>query len=575
MPKIDFLNESRCIEVEEGILLLDAIRSAGLDIETPCNGSGTCGKCKVIATGQLSDPNESEKKMIDLDKEERLSCMTLVYGDVEVEVIKTDKNLKTINRGKSIELPVDSSIKVVKLPNIDRYNKTPYIDTLNYDVNSLKLYNEISKIDFNYVDNIWGIVFEEELLNIDKNKKRILGVSIDIGTTGISYYLIDLESGDIIDKFSSLNPQTKYGSDVLTRITFCMENSNGAELLQELIVEEINLSIKTLASRCNLALDDIYHITVAANTTMMHLLLGISPKSLAKSPYRPVFLETKDTKATNLGIKTNEEAILSIVPAASAYIGGDILAGIIALDLPKYDGAVFIDIGTNGELAALKDGKIICTSTAAGPALEGMNIECGCRAEKGAIESFSIDEDYNMNYETISDSKAKGICGSGLIDIAASLVNRNILTKTGRWNKNLDERISDRLKDKKFYITDDVYISQKDIRQIQLAKGAISTGVVMMLKEIDLKLEEVSKVFIAGAFGFHINPDSIRSIGLIPKEVKTDIEFLGNTSLEGARLALINRECLKGLHNLNGDTEVLELSLKPEFQEEFIRQLNF
>jgi len=180
-----------------------------------------------------------------------------------------------------------------------------------------------------------------------------------------------------------------------------------------------------------------------------------------------------------------------------------------------------------------------------------------------------------MNYETISDSKAKGICGSGLIDIAASLVNRNILTKTGRWNKNLDERISDRLKDKKFYITDDVYISQKDIRQIQLAKGAISTGVVMMLKEIDLKLEEVSKVFIAGAFGFHINPDSIRSIGLIPKEVKTDIEFLGNTSLEGARLALINRECLKGLHNLNGDTEVLELSLKPEFQEEFIRQLNF
>ena len=207
--------------------------------------------------------------------------------------------------------------------------------------------------------------------------------------------------------------------------------------------------------------------------------------------------------------------------------------------------------------------------------LEGMNIECGCRAQSGAIEKFDIDENYNIVLSTIGDEKAVGICGSGLIDIAGSLVKRNILLESGRWNKNLDSRIAKRLMNNRFYITEDIYISQKDIRQIQLAKGAIAAGLILMLEEIGLNIESINKVFIAGAFGYHVNPDNIRIIGLIPKGFVGNIEFLGNTSLEGARLMLINQQCYKSVHSIKENMEVLELSLRENFQDIFVSQLNF
>lgn len=575
MYRVDFINENRSIDVEEGSNLLDVIRNSEIDINTPCNGSGTCGKCKVIAHGKLSDPSSSELEMIDVKKNERLSCMAKICGDLKLEIPIRNKEIKTINRGYSVEVDIDSFVKTVKLPKIDRSNPIPYADIQRYNVETDSIYKKISMLDLDSADDIWGVVFEESLIDLGFIEQEVFGVAVDIGTTGISYYLVDLKSGEIRKKFSSLNPQTKFGSDVLTRITYCMDNEEGAKNLQKLIVDEINISIKKLAELSDIKLDSIYHIFISANTTMMHLLLAINPESMAKSPYRPIFLKHKNFKSKEIGIVANNESILSIIPAASSYIGGDILSGLAAIDFSSSNNAIFIDIGTNGELAAFKDNRIICTSTAAGPALEGMNIECGLRAESGAIESFKIDDEFNIMYKTIGDADAIGICGSGLIDIAAQLVEKNILTKSGRWNKNLNEKIAHRLKEKRFYITEKVYISQKDIRQIQLAKGAISTGIIMMSKEIGLELGEVSKVYIAGAFGYHVDPDSMKTIGLIPKEIDSSIEFLGNTSLEGARLALLNRGYVKNIDLINNNIEVLELSLKPEFQEEFIGQLNF
>lgn len=411
-------------------------------------------------------------------------------------------------------------------------------------------------------------------MDIAAYKKDVLGLAIDIGTTGVSYYLVDLSDGQIVRSLSSLNPQTQYGGDVLTRITYCMEYPSGAAKLRELIVDEINNAIKKIVEHLY-SVDDIYHISIAANTTMMHLLLGINPEILAKAPYRSVFLSCEDIKARDIWIKANSEALLTISPSASSYVGGDIVSGIMASGFQDNKEAVFIDIGTNGELAALNDGKIICTSTSAGPALEGMNIECGCRAEVGAIERFDIDVDYNISYSTIGNAKAIGICGSGLIDIAGALLKRDIVMKSGRWNKNITPKLAKRLVDKKFYITDDIYISQKDIRQIQLAKGAIATGVIMMLDEIGLTIEEIPLVYIAGAFGYHINPNNIIEIGLIPKGFNGKIKFLGNTSLEGARLVLINRDYYRKVYDIKKDMEVLELSLKENFQDIFVAQLNF
>ncbi|MSU03001.1 ASKHA domain-containing protein [Tissierella pigra] len=574
MAIVKFIRENISIEVEEGTILLDVIREAKLRVETPCNGMGSCGKCKVIARGQLSEPSDRERTVIDENKFERLSCMAKIFGEVEVELMENEKALKTINKGFSIHVPVDSPVKIKELPKINRHSSIPYANYLGYELNSVELYKKINILEKNNSEELWGVVFEGKLLDIKSHKNNILGIGIDIGTTGISYYLIDLSSGEIIDKLSSLNPQTQYGGDVLTRITYCMENPLGAIKLQELIVDEMNNSIKALIGNIY-NIDDIYHITIAANTTMLHLLLGVDPTLLAKAPYRSIFLNPKDFKARDISIKTNDEAILSIVPSASSYVGGDIVSGIMASGFKNNEKAVFIDIGTNGEMAVLKDGMIIATSTAAGPALEGMNIECGCRAQKGAIETFDIDEEFNISYTTIEDDRPLGICGSGLIDIVGALVKRNILLKTGRWNKDLDSKLEDRLVDKKFYITEDIYISQKDIRQIQLAKGAIATGVILMLEEIGLSIKEISQIYIAGAFGYHVSSSNMKIIGLIPKGFKGDISFLGNTSLEGARLALINKGCFKEVYKISENIEVLELSLRENFQDVFVSQLNF
>lgn len=574
MAIVSFVEENISIEVEKGTILLDAIRKAGLNIETPCNGMGFCGKCRVIARGELSEPTYGEEKSINKDRQERLSCMAKVIGDIEVELIGSGEILKTINKGYSIGAIVDSSVKNIRLPMINRKDSSPYADYLGYSFDSIDLYREISTIENKMPEEIWGIVFDGKLLDIDEYQKDILGVAIDIGTTGISYYLMDLSNGELIQNLSSLNPQTRYGGDVLTRIAYCMEDSSGSHKLQELIVDEINQTLKKLVGSSH-NVDSIYHIVVSANTTMLHLLLGVNPQSLARSPYRSVFLSPKDIRAEEISIKSNRETILSIIPSASSYVGGDIVSGIMASDFQNNEQAIFIDIGTNGELGALSNGNIVSTSTAAGPALEGMNIECGCRAQSGAIEVFDIDEEYNITYNTIDSIEAMGICGSGLIDIAGSLVKRNILMKSGRWNKNLDSRIAHRLVDKEFYITKDIYISQKDIRQIQLAKGAIAAGVIVMLEEIGLTIEEIPKAYIAGAFGYHINPDNIKNIGLIPKGFNGEINFLGNTSLEGARLALINKDCLQRTYDIKDNMLVLELSLRENFQDVFVAQLNF
>jgi uncharacterized 2Fe-2S/4Fe-4S cluster protein (DUF4445 family) len=215
------------------------------------------------------------------------------------------------------------------------------------------------------------------------------------------------------------------------------------------------------------------------------------------------------------------------------------------------------------------------SSTAAGPALEGMNISCGLRAEAGAIDSFNIDEEYNIAFTTIGDKEAKGICGSGLIDIAASLINRNIILKSGRFNKNLPEKLAFRLVDKKFYITEEIYISQNDIRQIQLAKAAIASGIIMLLKELNINIESIEEAVIAGAFGYHLNSESIKTIGLIPQGFKGEINFVGNSSVEGARLALINKQKLREMSKIKENIKVVELSVKQEFQDYFVKEISF
>lgn len=574
MCRVTFLEKDVEINVKRGTKLIDCIREAGLNIEAPCNGSGKCGKCKVKAFGKLSLKNEEEKKHTESEFI-RLACIAEVEGDVSIELIEKKKDLKTINRGFSIDIDICSGFKKIELSTINEKNFRPYIYGLQYEVKSASVIRKIGLLEKEGWKEVKGVVFNNTLIDLDKKIERILGAAIDIGTTGLSAYLVDLENGEVLKKVSALNPQTEYGGDVLSRITFSMDKDNGSDLLSSCIRRKIGEMLKDLVED-DYAVDNIYRVTIAANTTMLHLLLGVKANSIAKAPYRSVFLDKLDFKSRDLEININEEGIVTLLPSASSYIGADILAGVIAIDFQSKDHAsLFIDIGTNGELVAIADGKMAASSTAAGPALEGMNIDCGMRAEEGALDRFNIDEEFDIIYSTIGEKEPIGICGSGLIDIAAALVKRGIVLPSGRFNKDIPEKLKYRLVDKRFYITDKVYISQKDIRQIQLAKGAIASGIEMLLKQIDISIDSIKEVVIAGAFGYHIDAESIKIIGLIPKGFTGDMTFVGNSSVEGARIALINEYKLQEISDIRKNMKIIELSTREDFQKYFVKALNF
>lgn len=571
MANVYFKNEYKNIEVESGTSLIECIRLAGLKIETPCNCIGICGKCKVIAKGSLSPICEEEKAFIN-KKNERLACLTKVGdGYVEVELINLEDKMKTINKGHSIEVDINSSISKIKLPKMEDELSIPYINRLGYMDPSLNVINKFSKMD-SINNNYYGIKYEDKIIDIKSKSNKIYGVSFDIGTTGLSAYLVNLETGNIQKKISGVNPQTEFGGDVLSRITYCKNDDNKLNELKETIINKINSMIKELIKD----ILDIYMVMITGNTIMLHLLAGISPYSIAKAPYRPVFTDSLVIRPKEINIEINDNGIVRLLPSASGYIGADITSGVIATGFNhKNHSAIFVDIGTNGEIVAIKDKKLAATSTAAGPALEGMNITKGCRAISGAIDSFSIDEDYKMNYTTINDKEAIGICGSGLIDIIAELVDKKVVLKSGRFNKRMPDSLKERLKDKSFYLTENIYVTQGDIRQVQLAKGAIGTGIKMLIEEINLGIQEIDEVVIAGSFGYHVNPINIKKIGLIPKELDCEINFVGNSAIEGARLALINDEILKDIINISKKIRVLELSKEEKFQNYFVRELSF
>lgn len=327
-------------------------------------------------------------------------------------------------------------------------------------------------------------------------EQKCLGIALDIGTTSVVAVLYDLKTGQQLAKASGLNPQTQYGGDVITRITYAKQTV-GLDNLHSAIIEGINQLINQLTEQSGTLCQDIYFMIVAANTTMLHLFIKENPASLAVAPFEAVFLAALEISAPEMGLNMNEKAAVHLTPSASSFVGGDILAGLLAIDFASYRGAaLFIDIGTNGELAAIRNGKIVATSTAAGPAFEGMNITFGCRAEDGAIEGVRIDDRGNLNLGIIGQRpKAKGLCGSGLIELTAELIRRGVILPNGRFaspgqlEPTLAVRLTQWQEQKCFLVDEDsgVVLTQKDIRQIQLAKGALLAGITMLSRELDIK----------------------------------------------------------------------------------------
>jgi len=416
----------------------------------------------------------------------------------------------------------------------------------------------------------------------------IYGIAFDIGTTTIVGALVDLEDCKEIETAFLPNPQMNWGRDVLSRILAAIDNQKALKSMQQAVVNTCNEIIKNLVNP-----KDVQFITMAGNSTMEHLFLGISPASLSKVPYKPVFREAHKIKAASIGIIINPEAYVYTFPLIGGFIGGDTVAGILSTETHrtrKY--CLLIDIGTNNETVLASEKAIFATSTAAGPAFEGGGVKYGMMAKRGAIQGVKIEND-KLILDVIGNTTPEGICGSGIIDAIAKLLSAGIIDKSGRIKNryevegNLANRIkeskSQRVKESEegnaFVLYKDakkeITITQKDVREIQLAKGAIQAGIKLLLKKAHIAADEIDKVYIAGAFGSNINKESLAQIGVIEKEWLDRVIFVGDAALDGAKLALCSEEKRKEAEAIARETKHVSLSGSKHFQEEFLKGMKF
>ena len=402
--------------------------------------------------------------------------------------------------------------------------------------------------------------------NLTIDKMQGYGVAFDIGTTTLAFYLINLSIGKEIDSYSCLNPQGVFGGDVISRIEAC---KNGKlKDLNKLIIDKTNDVIDIFLSKNNILKID--KITVCGNTTMLHLFANVDASPIGEYPFTPAFLEKKEFSGSDLNINAD---FVTLLPSVASYVGSDITAGILSTDMTKSsNNNLLIDIGTNGEIALFANGKLYCASTAAGPAFEGANITCGIGGVGGAINTAKYDN--NLSITTIGGQKPNGICGAGLIDLIAVMIDVNIIDETGAFNDIIkNDKIN--VKDNKFYITENIFISQKDVREYQLAKSAICSGIKTIVTLAKLNLNDIDKIYIAGGLGFYINVDNAIKTGLIPKELKNKTVVVGNSAGTGTKLCLLSKQNLEKCENIAKECKNIELSTESLFMDEYINNMGF
>ncbi|MBQ0058542.1 MAG: DUF4445 domain-containing protein, partial [Lachnospiraceae bacterium] len=406
-------------------------------------------------------------------------------------------------------------------------------------------------------------------------------IAVDIATTTVAAVLLDLTNGETLSKTSAVNPQTAVGGDVLSRIVYTQDHEDGLPYCQKLIVDELNNMTKTMVEKTGISYEDIRGYTVAANCTMLHLLLGVDPISLGRAPFTPVFREGQMKKAVDIGLcPQNPSAGLYCLPSVSAYIGADIVAGIHMARLAKTDkNVMFIDIGTNGEIVLTKGGKMYACSCAAGPAMEGMNISCGCRAAEGAIEGVSFEEG-QLKIKVIGDAEPKGICGSGVLETVAAFLKCGAVRPDGRLmtkKSQIPDLLYEEGREKGYYLSreNNVYFSQADVRQIQLAKGAILSGFRALINTSELSFDELDEVMIAGQFGSHLKAETMVDIGILPAETRDKVSYIGNTSLSGAISVFLDKSLVDVYEEISESVQYMELGTLKGYNEIFISCLTF
>ncbi|MBN1223323.1 MAG: DUF4445 domain-containing protein [Candidatus Aminicenantes bacterium] len=579
--KIKILSHNKTIKSQPGDLLADKIIEAGIDLSLYCNKKGMCGKCFVaIVNGALPPENDREenlRRQKQLADHFRLACNYRVSGDLTINIPETSLLQQTFILKTGIQLPIFINPPIKKYylqlkkselgdphSSLELFEKYFRKRKLNI---SLELLRELPEILEKSRYHITTVLFDEgEILSVEPGDTTgySFGIAADIGTTTLVVELIDLNTGNSLDAETANNTQIKFGSDVVSRISFAYENPKNLDELREAITQILAQMIDKILERNSIKPDFVYEIVFAGNTVMNHLLLGMPVNSLAVSPFHAVFHTLTELSAAALGFSINPKAKAFIVPNIKSFVGGDITAGLMATDLSNRKGNyLFIDLGTNGEIVLKTEKTFIATSTAAGPAFEGMNISSGMLALPGAI--YKAEKTKKLTLHTIGSLPARGICGTGLIDLIAHYLDDGLITSSGA--------IPD--KARTIQVIDSISITQKDVREVQLAIAAIKSGVRMILKKFHLQKHELDGVFIAGAFGNYLNIENSMKLGLLPAIDTEKIIFIGNSSLAGARALLLSQEARKKARSLIKKIQYISLATDPQFQDFFIDALEF
>jgi uncharacterized 2Fe-2S/4Fe-4S cluster protein (DUF4445 family) len=558
MPDITFLPDKKTVSVAAGVSIADAARIAGVAIETPCGGAQICGKCKVrLAPADLARVTVGGAHMT--DEAERaegcvLACSSTVNGDICVTIPRLDADApasaQIVTGGVSFDMEMHPKICKVYM---QEQNKT-------------------------VVSVTGGARLGAET---GDTGGELYGVVVDIGTTTLVAELVDMSSGTTAAGASSVNPQTAYGQDVLSRIQFASE-PQGLDTLRTAVLREINAMLSRLCDDAGISAERVYELVLSGNTAMLHLAMGLDPSSLGRVPFTSLLSGNESYNARTGGFDISSFGLAYLPPLISAYVGADICSGILAAQLHRLKGrSLFIDIGTNGEMVVADNGKLYAASTAAGPAFEGMNIRHGSRAVSGAIEYFRIGAAGDCTVRAIGGAAPSCICGSGLIDIVGELVANGVIDGSGRFEsaKRLPPGLAAHmtLADGKpaFSLAPDVVLTQQDIRQVQLAKGALRAGVETLLSIVETDAGDLDRVLIAGSFGYHLREESLINIGLLPAAFAGKIKFLGNTSQSGGRAFLLNTYYRDEIAALVSEAETVELANRGDFNDLFIDCLNF
>ncbi len=579
--------------------LLDALNDAGIKIEAICGSKGKCGKCKVIINTpkSVNEITAEEKKVLSEDeikKGVRLSCLVSVNDDISVEIPESSlqKEQRILCEGVSNKIKFDPCLKIkkIKIPKSTLGSEWSIVDLIknelkeeNLSIDYLALKNLSNKLTFEHYIKI--IEYNKELIGISDIRQKIYGIAVDMGTTTVVTYLIDMETGKLIDIESILNPQIRYGEDVISRITYSM--NNGVDIVHNAIVDGINLMIAILCERNNISYESIYEMTAVGNTAMHHIFLNINPKSLSASPFTPVISSSINIRARELGIKINPSGNIHVLPIISGFVGADTVGVLLATEIYKNNEiSLAIDIGTNGELVLGNKDTMVSCSCAAGPALEGGHLQFGMRASTGAIESVFIEDNtFTPFYKTINNGKPRGICGSGIIDMVSEMLRVGLLDLSGRIMEREHERIRKNPSNgQKEYVIEwkentdtdrDIVITASDIREIQLAKGAIMTGIIILLGKLKIRVDDIENLYLAGAFGNYIDIKNAIRIGLIPDIPLGKIKPVGNAAGEGAKISLLSKEKRIEENIINKKIDYIELAAEKDFNEEFVKSLRF